>query len=170
MSKRVFRVGALVACYASLMVLFAFYDLDISLALYDRTSLFGKIFETIAEVPFTFIALSGFTILLLTRDKTVKWKNIVTAAIASLGMLAYGFLMPFFVLNYLRVSGALLYGFALMLPNCAGSYFLYKFLCKRNAEELKTIAIIAVATILCEQALVTATKYAWGPSANERFG
>lgn len=162
MNKKIWYITIPILLYVAAMTIFAFFDLDISIALYNKESLFAKIFEAIAEVPFTFIALTSFTILLLTRDRNVKWKNILIAIISIIGMLAYGFLMPFFVLNYLKVKGALIYGFAFMLPNCLASYFLLRILCKKYGSQLKVVALIAVLTILSEQVLVYALKYAWG--------
>lgn len=162
MSKKVCHIAIPIFLYAAAMTIFAFFDLDISVALYEKESLFAKIFEATAEVPFTFLALTSFTVLFVTRSKDVKWKNILIGAISVVGMLAYGFLMPFFVLNYLKVKGAWIYGIAFMLPNCAVSYFTLRTLCKKYGNELKTVAIVAVLTILTEQALIYVLKFAWG--------
>lgn len=162
MTKKICRIAIPVALYVAAMTIFAFFDLDISIALFDKESLFAKIFEAIAEVPFTFIALMSFTVLFLTRNKAVKRENILIATVSVAGMLAYGFLMPFFVLNYLKVDGALIYGFVLMPPNCAASYFALRILCKKYGDRLKTVAIIAVLTILAEQLLINVLKFAWG--------
>lgn len=144
------------------MIVFAFFDLNISIALYNKASLFAKIFEAIAEIPFTFIALTGFTVLFLTRNKTVKWKNISIAVISIIGILAYSFLIIFFVLNYLKVKNAMIYGFSFFLPISAISLFLMNILCKKYGKELKTIAIIAILTILAEQLIINLLKYMWG--------
>lgn len=162
MSKKICSIAIPSFLYVAAMTIFAFFDLNISIALFNKESLFAKIFEVIAEVPFTFIALTGFTVLFLTRNKDVKWKNVLVAIISIVGMLAYGFLMPFFVLNYLKINGAWIYGMALMLPNCAVSYMALRHLCKKYGSQLKVIAIIAVLTILAEQISVTILKFAWG--------
>lgn len=162
MSKKICSIAIPVFLYVAAMTIFAFSDLNISIALFNKESLFAKIFEAIAEVPFTFVALTGFTVLFLTRNKDVKWKNLLVAVISVVGMLAYGFLMPFFVLNYLKISGAWIYGAALMLPNCAVSYMALRRLCKKYGSQLKVVAIIAVLTILAEQISVNVLKFAWG--------
>lgn len=84
------------------MIVFAFFDLNISIALYNKASLFAKIFEAIAEIPFTFIALTGFTVLFLTRNKTVKWKNISIAVISIIGILAYSIFYHFLCSKLLK--------------------------------------------------------------------
>lgn len=162
MCKKVCKIGIPLLLYIAAMTTFAFFDLDISNAMYNKENLFGKIFEVIGEVPFTFIALIGFTTLFITRNRNVKWKNILIAIIAVVGMLAYGFLLPFFVLNYLKVSKAWIYGIVLMLPNCAASYFSMKWLCQKHGDELKTVAIIAILTILGQQVFVNLIKVIWG--------
>ncbi len=162
MCKKICKIGIPLILYIGAMIIFAFFDLDISLAMYNKESLFGKIFETIGEVPFTFIALTGFTILFITRNKDVKWKNILIGIISIVGMLTYGFLLPFFVLNYLKVSKAWIYGMALTLPNCAISYFFMNQLCKKYDKELKVVAIIAILTILGQQLFVNLIKIIWG--------
>ncbi len=165
MSKKIVKfIPAIVGVvlYISLMIYFAFFDLDISIALYNKESLFGKILEAIGEVPFTLIALLGFNILFFTRQKEKKFLSIFIAVISVVGILAYSFLLVFFVLNYLKVKGALIYGFSFMLPIAAGSFFGARALSKRYGSSLKRVAIIAILTILIEQAVTYALKYAWG--------
>ncbi len=162
MSKKVCHIALPLFLYAAAMTIFAFFDLDISIALFNKESLFAKVFEAIAEVPFTFLALTSFTVLFIMRSKDTKWKNILIGVISIVGMLAYGFLMPFFVLNYLKVKGAWIYGLAFMLPNCAASYFALRTLCKKYGNQLKVVAVIAVLTILTEQVLIYVLKFAWG--------
>ncbi len=151
-----------IALYVSMMICFAFYDLDISIALYNKESLFGRIFEAIGEVPFTLIALLSFNVLFFTRQKEKKGLSIFLAVISVIGILAYSFLLVFFVLNYLKVKGALIYGFSFMLPIAVGSFFGMRALTKRYGSSLKRIAIIAIITILLEQAITYLLKYAWG--------
>lgn len=162
MSKKIFYICVPILLYIGAMVIFAFFDLDISIALYNKESLFAKIFETIAEVPFTFIALTGFTVLFITRNKEVKWKNISIAIISVIGILAYSFLIVFFVLNYLKIKSAMIYGFVFCLPISAISLFSMNALCKKYGKELKTVAIIAILTILTEQVVINILKYMWG--------
>ncbi len=161
-NKRIYLLIFSLLLYVAAMTIFAFFDLDISLALYNKDSLFAKIFEAIAEIPFTFLGFSAFTILFLTREKEKKWINIFVLIISIIGMLAYGFLLPFFVLNYLKVHKAWIYGIALTIPDCVASYFLYKALCKKHASELKRIAIVAILTMLIEQLLINGIKFTWG--------
>ncbi len=144
------------------MTVFAFYDLNISIALYDKESIFAKIFETIAEVPFNFLALTSFTILFLTRKKEKTFLNIFLMIIYIIGMLAYGFLIVFFVLNYLKIKNAWIYGLSFTIPIDLITYFSLLPLSKKEGENLKRIAIIAVLTILIEQAIINVLKYSWG--------
>lgn len=162
MKKKILVISLPALLYVSLMIVFAFYDLDISVALLNKNSIFGKTFETIAEVPFNLIAISSFSLLLLTRNKDVKWKNIFTIIISIIGMLAYSFLLVFFVLNYLHVHHSLIYGFSFCLPIAVSSYFLMKPLAKRYSNKIRSIAIIAILTILIELALSYVLKYMWG--------
>ncbi len=153
---------SLIVIYVTAMICFAFYDLNISIALYNKESLFAKIFEAIAEIPFTLIALMSFNVLFWTRSKKSKGLNITIAVISVVGILAYSFLCVFFVLNYLKVKGALIYGFSFMLPIAALSFFGTKALTKNYGASLKRIAIIAIIVILAEQAITYLFKYAWG--------
>ena len=143
------------------MTVFAFYDLNISIALYDKESIFAKVFETIAEVPFNFLALISFTILLLTRKKEKTFLNIFLMIIYIIGMLAYGFLIVFFVLNYLKIKNAWIYGLSFAIPIIVITYFSLLPLSKKEGQNLKRIATIAVLTILIEQAIVNVLKYTW---------
>ncbi len=151
-----------ITLYFSLMTVFAFYDLNISIALYDKESIFAKVFETIAEVPFNFLALTSFTILFLTRKKEKTFLNIFLMIIYIIGMLAYGFLIVFFVLNYLKIKNAWIYGLSFTIPIDLITYFSLLPLSKKEGENLKRIAIIAVLTILIEQAIINVLKYSWG--------
>ncbi len=143
------------------MTVFAFYDLNISIALYDKESIFAKVFETIAEVPFNFLALISFTILLLTRKKEKTFLNIFLMIIYIIGMLAYEFLIVFFVLNYLKIKNAWIYGLSFAIPIIVITYFSLLPLSKKEGQNLKRIATIAVLTILIEQAIVNVLKYTW---------
>lgn len=162
MLKKIAMISAPIILYVSLMIVFAFYDLNISLFLLNQESIFAKIFETSAEVPFTLLALLSFSTLFLTRNKTVKWKNIVTSIISIIGILAYSFLILFFVLNYLKVSHAWIYGLSFTLPISVLALYCMRLLTKKYSNEMKTIAIIAILTILIEQVLINAIKYSWG--------
>lgn len=162
MAKNIFSISLPILLFIGAMITFSFFDLDISIALFNANSLFAKIFEAIAEIPFTFIALTSFTILFLTRNRQIKWQSIVISIISIIGILAYSFLMVFFVLNYLKVKGAMIYGFIFFLPISAMSLFFMNFLCKKYGKELKTIAIIAILTILAEQLIINLLKYMWG--------
>lgn len=144
------------------MTVFAFYDLNISIALYDKESIFAKVFETIAEVPFNFLALTSFTMLFLTRKKVKTFLNIFLMIIYIIGMFTYGFLIVFFVLNYLKIKNAWIYGLSFAIPLVVITYFSLLPLSKREGGNLKRIAIIAVLTILIEQAIVNVLKYTWG--------
>lgn len=59
-----------------LVVLFAFFDLDITHALYNPDNIFGKIGECIAEAPFNILAAYACLMLFKTRDKEIKGRNI----------------------------------------------------------------------------------------------
>ncbi len=59
-----------------LLVLFAFFDLNITHALYDPNNVFGKIGELIAEAPFSIVGAFACLMLFKLRDKSTKARNI----------------------------------------------------------------------------------------------
>lgn len=60
-----------------LLILFAFFDLDITHALYNPTSVFGRIGENLAEMPFQLLCVFACCLLFKYRDKSSKFTNIV---------------------------------------------------------------------------------------------
>ncbi len=63
-------------CLVGLFVLFAFFDLNITHALYDPNNVFGRMGEILAEEPFQLLAVFASLILFKYRDKTSKARNI----------------------------------------------------------------------------------------------
>lgn len=59
-----------------LLVLFAFFDLNITHALYDPNNVFGRIGELIAEAPFSIVGAFACLMLFKLRDKSSKARNI----------------------------------------------------------------------------------------------
>ncbi len=74
-------LGVLVALFA----VFTFTDLQISQAIFNIESLFGRFFEAFGETPASFISLFSSVILFRYRDKNNKIKNI--ASIIGFGLL-----------------------------------------------------------------------------------
>ena len=60
-----------------LLVLFAFYDLPIMQNLYDPTNVFGRLGENVSEIPLHLLGVYASFLLFKTRNKEVKWKNIL---------------------------------------------------------------------------------------------
>lgn len=60
-----------------LLILFAFFDLNITHALYNPTSIFGRTMENLAEMPFQLLCVFACCLLFKYRDKTSKFTNIV---------------------------------------------------------------------------------------------
>ncbi len=59
------------------LVLFAFYDLNITHALYNPKSLFGRIGENLAEMPFQLLCVFACCLLFKYRDRSSKSHDIV---------------------------------------------------------------------------------------------
>ncbi len=60
-----------------LLVLFAFYDLNITHALYDPNNVFGRVGEILAEAPFQLIGVFACLMLFKLRDRNTKTRNIL---------------------------------------------------------------------------------------------
>lgn len=77
-----------------LLVLFAFYDLNITHALYNSNVIIGRIGELLAELPFSLVAVYASILLFRVRNKDTKAKNI-----------GFGILFMFFAIGFSIYSG-----------------------------------------------------------------
>ncbi len=60
-----------------LLIVFAFYDLDIMKSLYDPTNMVGRIGELIGEMPTQLLGVYASLLLFRFRDKSTKARNII---------------------------------------------------------------------------------------------
>ncbi len=77
-----------------LLVLFAFFDLDITHALYGSNMIVGRIGELFVEFPFQLVAVYAAVLLFRARPKDTKAKNI-----------GFGVLFMFFAIGFSIYSG-----------------------------------------------------------------
>lgn len=64
-----------------LLILFAFFDLNITHALYNPTSIYGRIGENLAEMPFQLLCVFACCLLFKYRNKSSKLMNILWGAL-----------------------------------------------------------------------------------------
>ena len=145
---------------STLLVIFAFTDLQISNAVYNPTSKFGLLFEAIGEFPAAVIATFCTVGLLLTRkkDKSLKY---------FLGTIGYIIILCLFSLMGAALPIKYFNGTNLLIPAIAVLYIIISYVIAKkysitNREELRKAAIIGVLTFVFVIITFNLIKYLWG--------
>ncbi|HHV10671.1 MAG TPA: phosphatase PAP2 family protein [Clostridiales bacterium] len=149
-------VGLLVV----LMIIFSFTDLAISTAIYNPESLYGKFFEAFGEFPGILVGTFSIAALIITRNRTVKWKSAVSIIGYGILLVLFGLMNAVMPFNYLGgpkplipvvavlLIGLCLYGAGKIKPE--------------HRTALKRAAIIGLFTFLCAIIIVNIIKNFWG--------
>lgn len=156
--KKSYKIG--LSIIGSLLVIFAFTDLQISKAIYNQQSTFGFIFEAIGEFPAALIALFCSMSLMLTRNKDRSVKYI-------LGTIGYSVLVVLFALMAVMLPVKYLSGPTLLIPLLAILYvglfyIITKKYTKTNREELRKAAIVGLLTFVFVTIAFNLIKMGWG--------
>jgi membrane-associated phospholipid phosphatase len=153
---------ALGGVFAVLMAVFAFFDLDISLALVNMESSFGKFAEWASEIPLDFLVMMSFAVLFmgLLQKKKNFWR-ILGAVICLIGTLEYGFFIFFFSVKYASTKLALILGGTLGTLMAVAALFAAKKLLALHRDEVMRAALIVVVTVLLQELFVNGLKSVW---------
>lgn len=144
----------------TLLVIFAFADMNISNAIYNPESKFGLIFEAVGEFPAAIIATFCTVSLMLTRDKNKSIKY-------NLGTIGYTFLLIFFSLMAAMLPVKYLHGPKFLIPVLMAayigiSYVIAKKYAATHKDELRRAAIIGVLTFIFVIIAFNSVKLLWG--------
>ncbi len=144
-----------------LVAIFTIFDLRISQALFNETSLFGKVFEVAGESPAFLIGAFCLGGLIVTRNKTSKAKSL--AAIIGYGILLVlvSLMAVFAIFNYLDLD----FTAVMILPVLAVAvlaWFLASRIPQEKSAEFRRAAAIGIITLLAEILLVNVIKVGWG--------
>lgn len=136
------------------LIIATFADLQISHALVNPDSVFGKIFETIGEMPAALIASFGAMGLLVMQEN--RWKRIglgVMSAILSI-------VAAYFPLHYLDIPR---YWSIILAVIFLGVEYKIALVCKgKNVEKFKEAAKIGLEMFLISTIIYQSMKFGWG--------
>ncbi len=155
------KVTILILVFAVLMTLFAFFDLDISLALVNTESAFGKFAQWASEIPIDFLMMMSFAILFTGRSEKKTFWSVLGAVICFIGTFEYAFFIFFFSVKYYSTKLALILGASVGVLMGIGALFLAKQMIKTHKSELIKAALIIVLAVLMEEAFVNVLKIVW---------
>lgn len=146
---------------ATLLIFFSFFDLSISMTIFNIESKFGIFFAAFGEWPYSIIAVFSTSALLVTRDKTIKWKNIM-------GIIVYGLIGLLFTAMVAMMPGRYISALptALMWIIALGIYAASLFVCTKIAQthsvNLRQAAVISIFTIVAATVSINIIKQFWG--------
>lgn len=147
--------------FAALMAVFAFFDLDISLALVNTDSFLAKFAECASEIPTDFLMMMSFAVLFAGRSKKKTFWSILGAVICFIGVFEYGFFIFFFSVKYASTKLAIILGLTLGTAMGIGALFAAKKLLCIHKEAIIRAALIVVIAVLLQELTVNLLKIFW---------
>ncbi len=158
-SKR--NVWLCVGIVAALMVLFAFVDLPISMAIFNIESPFGIFFAAFGESPMGLVGAFACAAMIATRNRQVKWKDIVDTVIFGLLGLLMASVLALMAPRYMPNLS-----FPVLLVIGLAYFALCLYICNRIAKshplELRRAAVISLFTLLAAPLVINIIKQFWG--------
>ncbi len=152
---------ALIGVFAVLMALFAFFDLDSSLAHVNTESGFGKFAEWASEIPLDLLVMMSFAVLFTALWQKKSFGRILGAVICFIGTFEYGFFIFFFSVKYTSTKLALILGATLGTAMGIGALFAAKKLLSMHRDEVIRAALIVVVTVMLQELFVNVLKSFW---------
>lgn len=142
-----------------LLILFTFLDLQFSKLVFDIESVYGKFFEAVGEIPGALIAAFCVLLLLKTRNREIKWKNILSFICYGFLFVSFIFMGAFMLVNYIELSYLWI---ILIAPIFAiGLFFISKFVDTKNRTMVIRIALIGLIAFLCALIIINILKVVW---------
>lgn len=146
---------------ASLLVIFAFTDLEISKAIYNPQSGYGHFFEAFGELPGALIGVFSLAALITTGKYNAKWKTILFNIIFGVLLIMFSFMAAVMPMNYLGgikmpVAGILAAVYAIV------ALWITKILSKEENKNLRQAAIIGILTFVAAILVINIIKMFWG--------
>ena len=151
--------GAL-ALLVVLLAIFSFTDLAISMAIFNIESGYGKFFEAWGELPGVLVAVFSLAALIITRDKTVKWKSVLSILGFGVLLLLFSMMGAFMPSMYLKLPMPV----TVVLAVCfiALSLFLASRVAPAQRAALRKAACIGLLTFVCAIFIINIIKNIWG--------
>ena len=143
--------------YVILMIIFAFYDLNISISLLNYESIFGRIGQSLAEVPMDFLTMFSYALIFNTRRKK-DILNYFLKFISFIGTFEYGFFMIYYVFKFAEFDNSLIIGMVGGVIFGIISLFLSKKIINNHEKEYLRIATIIILSVLFEELFVNIIK------------
>lgn len=147
-----------------LLAIFTFTDLPISMALFTRNS-FGRVFEVVGELPFTFFAIFAFTLLYRFRSQKSRGASIALGIVFWLFTALFSLMGGFMCWNYLHenIAGAPQWiAIVIAAVLCVGAVLLARGVPLENARAAVTFAIIAIIYFAAVIVIMNVVKGIWG--------
>lgn len=150
----------ILGCVAAvLLVVGAFADLQISHALYNQESVFGKIFEAVGEFPASFIA-SFCAMSVAVVQKQQKGNIGFKCAGSFILALLFGLMAGMLPMKYFGAPMAA--GVVLAIIIIAADLFMAKAVAKNSSEELYKAAVLGLELFLIVILVFNMIKLGWG--------
>lgn len=144
-----------------LMIIFAFYDLMITQAIFNPKSLYGMIFQIVGELPCSFTAVCSAMILLIYRDREVKWKNILTIVLCSLLILIGSSMGVILSSSYVGIHNPIII-ILLMMIFIGLAFLLVRIIPKDKVNVAKKIAFMGIILFFLSLLIFNGIKMSWG--------
>jgi len=140
----------------------ASYDLEISIMLYDesKTNTFGLFFAAFGKLPATLIMVFASMAMIVTRNKSVTWVNIISFIGFSLTAAMGSFLTGFIPTQYVEIPFILSLITAILLP--IFSFIVCSKIAKTHGKQLCLAATIGLIFVFLQMILVNVIKVFWG--------
>lgn len=151
------------ALLAAALLAFTFLDRPLSMAVFNLENLYGRIFEAVGEAPGTLIAAFCTAALLVTRDTTSAWKNILSLVGFGLLTVLSSFMSAMLVANYVtdgHISMPLVLVAGLLIS--ALLFLLASRLDKAQRVQIRRAAIVGLLLMFAAMIVVNVIKVGWG--------
>lgn len=161
LTKRTVLLSGVLLLFAALAIVFGVYDLQISLALVDRTSVFGNTLETlgvlVAPLFATVAGIAVITYYIKEKAAPYRTQKIVLAAIA--GLIGVGYTV--YVYLDLPIVECLIYLAATLLFYAAAAVYINR-LPRESLYQLVRISLVALWYLLTILVVILVIKTFWG--------
>lgn len=146
---------------AIFMVLFAFFDLDISLALVNMESSFGSFAQWSSEIPLDLLMMMSFALLFTALCQKKSFWRILGAVICFIGTFEYGFFLFFFSVKYASTTLAIILGATLGTVLGISALLAARKLLPLHRDAFLRMALIVVIAVLLQELVVNGLKFVW---------
>ncbi len=160
MKNRKRNIFLVAGCALVLLLIGAFLDLPISLALFRPYSGFGRFFAVFGELPLFFVACLSSAMFLVNRNRFVGWQNLLSLAGFGLLMLLAAYLGVSLALGRLGGVSLLPWGLMAVVALCGLSLLLARAF--GVSPEARRAAAIGFLLVLMALFGINLLKLLWG--------